>query len=161
LLIEVDGWTAFTNHLTPLSGNRRRSADVPSMLYAVIVAQATNLGLSGMARASESATSSSVDLGAALPENTLTMASARLGAYHHALPLTPAWGAGKLSSSGGQRFAARTRGPGVAALPRYFGHRRRGLQIYSWTSDQYSLYASKFASPHPRQGEERLVHRVP
>jgi hypothetical protein len=26
LLIEVDGWIAFTDQLTPLSGNRRRSA---------------------------------------------------------------------------------------------------------------------------------------
>jgi hypothetical protein len=30
LLIEVDGWTAFTDHLTPLSGNRRRSGDMPA-----------------------------------------------------------------------------------------------------------------------------------
>jgi hypothetical protein len=32
LLIEVDGWTGFTDHLTPLSGNRRRSADMPAVL---------------------------------------------------------------------------------------------------------------------------------
>jgi hypothetical protein len=49
LLIEVDGWTGFTEHLVPLSGNRRRSADMPCLLYAVILAQATNLGLTGMA----------------------------------------------------------------------------------------------------------------
>ncbi len=53
MLIEVGGWTGFTDHLTPLSGNRRRSTDMPTALYAVILAQATNLGLTGMARASE------------------------------------------------------------------------------------------------------------
>jgi hypothetical protein len=132
LLIEVDGWTGFTEHLTPLSGNRRRSPDMPCLLYAVIVAQATNLGLSGMARASRF---SYQQLEWAWEqycrELTLAAASASLVDYHHQLPLAHAWGAGRLSSSDGQRFAARTRGPGTAALRRYFGHRRRGLQIYS------------------------------
>ena len=144
LLIEVDGWTGFNEHLVPLSGNRRRSTDMPALLYAVIVAQATNLGLSGMARASEFSYQQLEWAWEQLcREDTLTTASATLVDYHHGLPLAQEWGAGRLSSSDGQRFAARTRGPGVAALPRYFGHRRRGLQIYSWTSDQYSQYASK------------------
>jgi hypothetical protein len=59
-------------------------------------------------------------------EQTLTAASAWLVNYHHQPPLTQAWGSEQLSSSDGQRFASRTRGPGTAALPRYFGHRRRG-----------------------------------
>jgi Domain of unknown function (DUF4158)/Tn3 transposase DDE domain len=127
LLIEVDGWTGFTNHLTPLSGNRRRSAEMPCVLYAAILAQATNLGLSGMARASEFSYQQLEWAWEQLcREDTLTAASATLVDYHHGLPLAQEWGAGRLSSSDGQRFAARTRGPGVAALPRYFGHRRRG-----------------------------------
>ncbi len=134
LLIEVDGWTGFTDHLTPLSGNRRRSASMPAALYAVILAQATNLGLTGMARASEFSYQQLEWAWEQLcREDTLTAASSRLVDYHHGLPLAKEWGAGRLSSSDGQRFAARTRGPGTAALPRYFGHRRRGLQIYSWT----------------------------
>jgi DNA-binding transcriptional LysR family regulator len=38
----------------------------------------------------------------------------------------------------GSRAAVRRPRPraGTAGLPRNFGHRRRGLQIYSWTSDQ-------------------------
>jgi TnpA family transposase len=143
LLIEVDGWTGFADHLTPLSGNRRRSADMPTVLYAAILAQATNLGLTGMARASEFSFQQLEWAWEQLcREDTLTAASATLVDYHHGLPLAQEWGAGQLSSSDGQRFAARGRGPGTAALPRYFGHRRRGLQIYSWTSDQYSQYAS-------------------
>jgi len=42
LLIEVDGWTGFADHLTPLSGNRRRSADMPCVLYAAILAPGTS-----------------------------------------------------------------------------------------------------------------------
>jgi hypothetical protein len=70
LLIEVDGWTGFTDQLLPLSGNRRRSPDMPCLLYAAILAQATNLGLSGMARASHSATSSSNGRGSSTAART-------------------------------------------------------------------------------------------
>ena len=131
LLIEVDRWTDFTDQLTPLSGSCSRSPEMPCILYAAIIAQATNLGLSDMTRAS--------DFGYQqlewaseqyLRDDTLTAASACLVDRHHRLPLIQAWGTGRLSSSDGKRFASRTRGPGVAALPRYFGHRRRGLQIY-------------------------------
>lgn len=97
-----------------------------------------------------------MDLGAALPRGHLTAASASLVDYHHGLPLAQAWGAGRLSSSDGQRFASRTRGPGVAALSRYFGHPRRGLQIYSWTSDQYSQYASKVVAATVRDATHTL-----
>jgi Tn3 transposase DDE domain len=157
LLVEVDGWTGFTDQLVPLSGNRRRSNDMPCLLYAVILAQATNLGLSGMARASQFSYQQLEWAWEQLcREDTLTAASAILVDYHHGLPLTQAWGAGRLSSSDGQRFAARARGPGVAALPRYFGHRRRGLQIYSWTSDQYSQYASKVVTATVRDATHTL-----
>jgi TnpA family transposase len=157
LLIEVDGWTGFSEHLTPLSGNRRRSADTPCQLYAAILAQATNLGLSGMARASDFSYQQLEWAWEQLcREETLTTASASLVDFHHRLPLSQEWGAGRLSSSDGQRFASRGRGPGVAPLPRYFGHRRRGLQIYSWTSDQYSQYASKVVTATVRDATHTL-----
>ncbi len=88
LLIEVDGWTGFTDHLVPLSGNRRRSADMPALLYAVILAQATNLGATGMARASEFSYQQLEWVWEQLcREDTLTTASASLVDYHHGLPL--------------------------------------------------------------------------
>ena len=157
LLIEVDGWTGFTGQLTLLSGNRSRSPDMPNMLFAAIAAQATNLGLTGMARASEFSYDQ-LDWATEhyLREEMLTDASACLVDYHHGLSLTSAWGAGRLSSSDGQRFASRTRGPAAAALPRYFGHRRRGLQIYSWISDQYSEYASKVVATAVRDATHTL-----
>jgi hypothetical protein len=127
LLIEVDAWTNFTGQLTPLSGNRSRSHEMPCVLYAAIVAQATNLGPTGMAARASTATSSSNGHGSSTAASRPSPpASAWLVNYHHQLPLTQAWGSGQLSSSDGQRFASRTRGPGTAALPRYFGHRRRG-----------------------------------
>lgn len=130
---------------------------MPALLYAVILGQATNLGLTGMARASEFSYQQLEWAWEQLcREDTLTAASARLVDYHHSLPLAHEWGSGRLSSSDGQRFAARTRGPGTAALPRYFGHRRRGLQFYSWTSDQYSQYASRVITATVRDATHTL-----
>jgi TnpA family transposase len=130
---------------------------MPGVLYAAILAQATNLGLTGMACASEFSYQQLEWAWEQLcREDTLTAASATLVDYHHGLPLAQEWGAGRLSSSDGQRFAARGRGPGTAALPRYFGHRRRGLQIYSWTSDQYSQYASKVITATVRDATHTL-----
>lgn len=117
---------------------------MPCLLYAVILAQPTSL--SGPRHGQ----SQPVQLSAArlsweqlCREDTLTAANASIVDYHHSLPLTQDWGAGRLSSSDGQRFAVRARGPDVSALPLHLGHCRRGLQIYSWTFDQYSQYPSR------------------
>lgn len=48
------------------------------------------------------------------------------------------------------------RWPGTAALPRYLGHLRRGLQIHSWTSDQYNQYASKTIAATVRDAAHTL-----
>jgi hypothetical protein len=50
LLIEVDGWTGFTERLTPAGAAASRPLDLPCVLYAAILAEATNLRLTGMAR---------------------------------------------------------------------------------------------------------------
>ncbi len=144
LLVEVDGWTGFTADLAHASGASSRTANLPHVLFAAILAQATNLGLTGMADSSDL----SYDQLAWATEwylrhETLAAASGRLVDHHHGLPLASSWGDGRLSSSDGQRFATSAKGPAVAALPRYFGHRRRGAQFFTWTSDQYSQYASK------------------
>jgi hypothetical protein len=49
LLIEVDGWTNFTAHLTHASGKQQRVGDLLTYLYASILAQACNFGLTKMA----------------------------------------------------------------------------------------------------------------
>jgi hypothetical protein len=157
MLIEVDSWTGFSDHLVPLSASRRRGTDMPALLYAVILAQATNLGLSGMARASEYSYQQLEWAWEQLcREDTLTATSASVVDYHHSLPLAQQWGAGRLSSTDGQRFAARGRGPSVSPLPDTFGHRRHGMQIYSWTSDQYSQYASKVVTATVRDATHTL-----
>ena len=53
LLIEVDGWTRFTDHFQHPDSNQPRTKDVLTQLYASILAQASNFGLAKMAQASD------------------------------------------------------------------------------------------------------------
>ncbi len=146
LLIEVDGWVGFSQHFTHAGGGAARSPEHRTHLYAALLAQATNLGISAMADVAELsyrqldwATTSY------LRDETLTPAITALVNYNHRLPLTQAWGDGTLSSSDGQRFPVRGKTATATALPRYFGT-GRGLTFYTWTSDQFSQYGSRVIS---------------
>jgi TnpA family transposase len=76
---------------------------MPALLYAFVLAQATNLGLTGMARASEFSYQQLEWAWEQLcREDTLTAAGARLVDFHQGLPLAQERGAGRLSSSDGQ-----------------------------------------------------------
>ena len=142
----------------PLSGNQSRSSEIPNVLYGAIMGQSNEPRPDRRWPARAKFSYQQLEWAAEhyLREETLTDASACLVDYHHGLALSDAWGSGRLSSSDGQRFASRTRGPGTAALPRYFGHRRRGLQIYSWTADQYSQYASRVVAATVRDATHTL-----
>lgn len=61
--------------------------------------------------------------------------------YHHALPMTGAFGSGTLSSSDGQRFP--TRGKSITArhLNKYFVE--EGISTYTHVSDQHSTFGTK------------------
>lgn len=147
LVIEVDGWTGFSRHLTHGGPTPRPpEGDALRDVYAVLLAHACNVPLSDMAR--------SAGLGydrlhrAAtwhLREETLRAATDALVNAHHRHPLARLWGDGTLSSSDGQRFPVRGKARGATAVPRYFGY-GRGLTFYTWTSNQSSQYGTKVVS---------------
>lgn len=143
LLIEVDQWTGFSQHLTHAAGSTRRAKDLPTHLYATILAQACNFGLGTMA---EIADLSYAQLAWVsewyLRNETLTAATAAVVNFQHQLPLARAWGRGTLSSSDGQRFPVAVQSTMATAVPRYFGP-GRGLTFYTWTSDQFSQFGTK------------------
>jgi len=143
LLIEVDRLTGFSRFFTHAGGSEPRTPDLRVHLYASILAQATNIGPVRMAELSDL---SYRKLAWAsrwyLREDTLKDAVAAIVNFHHALPLSAAWGEGTLSSSDGQRFAVDVKARNARAIPRYFGY-GRGVTHYSWTGDQYSQYGTK------------------
>jgi TnpA family transposase len=144
LLMEVDNWMHFTRVFFHLTSRREPSEEtmrtLRPILFAVLVAEAANLGLSTMAHAS------------GLPlhelervydwffrEETLRSAIHRLITYHQALPLTARFGDGTTSSSDGIRFGMAASNLNARYLPRYFG-RRRGVTLYNHVNNRGEQY---------------------
>jgi TnpA family transposase len=145
LLVEVDGWTHFSRHFESASGNEPRTRERLTHLYAAILAQACNLGMTTMARLADlSYEQLEWYTNWYLREETLRPAITTLVNYQHRLPLSRHFGSGTLSSSDGQRFPVAVKTRNATALPRYFGL-GKGLTFFSWTSDQFSQYGSKVA----------------
>ena len=122
LLMEVDGWVGFSDPLLHLSARReptpRNVAATRPALFAVLVAEATNLGLATMARAS------GIPYGQLLRvhescfgEDALREAISALVRYHRTLPLTASFGPGTTSSSDGMRFGTSASGCTPATFP--------------------------------------------
>jgi TnpA family transposase len=143
LLMEVDGWTHFTDCFKHAGGRQSRTRDLLVHLYASLLAQACNFGSVDMA---ESASLTYDRLAWCthwyLREETLKAAIDTLVNYQYHQPLSWLWGGGIMSSSDGQRFPVPVKSQNATPLPRYFGY-GKGLTFMSWTSDQYSQYGSK------------------
>jgi len=142
LLIELDNRIGFTEALVHAGGKTARSPELVRNIYACLIAQATNLGLHGMAEAS--GIPYEVLAWTAewyLREDTLRAANAVIVNYHHGLALAAVQGGGTLSSSDGQRFPTRGRSITARAMSRYFVD--EGISTYTYVSDQLSTYGIK------------------
>lgn len=142
LLIEMDNRIGFTEALVHAGGKVARSPELVRNIYACLIAQATNLGLVGMAEAS--GIPYEVLAWTAewyLREDTLRAANALIVNYHHHLGLSELLGDGTLSSSDGQRFPTRGRSITARAMSRYFVD--EGISTYTHVSDQLSTYGTK------------------
>ena len=143
LLVEVDRWTGFSGCFEHAGVVEPRRPELRRHLYASILAQGCNLGLTRMAQI----TDQSYDRLAwcttwYVREETLRAAVAAVVNFQHRQPLSRHWGGGTLSSSDGQRFPVSGKVRNATALPRYFGY-GKGLTFYTWTSDQFSQYGTK------------------
>jgi TnpA family transposase len=143
LVIEVDALTHFSDRLVHAGGSEPRSRALKQHLYAAILAQACNFGLTRMAQLADlSYQQLAWCTEWYLREETLRPAIAAIVNYHHRLPLSRLWGGGTLSSSDGQRFPVPVKARNAVALPPYFGY-GRGVTFYTWTSDQSNQYGVK------------------
>lgn len=143
LLIEVDRLTGFSRHL-PHTGNRRRRKEGEMVaLYAALLAQSGNFGIARM-REMSGLSEDVIEWASRwyLGEEGLDDANLELINFHHHLPLVSQWGGGTFSSSDGQRFPVAVKSLSAVPLPRDFGM-KRGLSVYTWTSDQHSQFGTK------------------
>jgi TnpA family transposase len=152
LLIEVDRWSRFTREFTPLGTYSPRAENLYPTLLAALLAHATNLGVAQMAQAAQIPLDSLQYVSQWFLRNeTLRAANRVLVDYHHGLELAGAWGDGTFSSSDGQRFGVQQGSLLAAFYPRYFGYYDRAVSVYTHTSDQFSVFASRAISCAPRE----------
>lgn len=143
MLIEVDGWVRFSNSFTHAAGSIPRKNNLLPTIYASILAQSGNFGLTQMSRMTDFSYQELLwTTNWYLREETLRNASNKLINFHYHLPLSQYLGEGTISSSDGQRFPVAVKTANATALPRYFGY-GKGLTFYTWTSDQYSQFGTK------------------
>ena len=143
LLIEVDRWTGFSQCFEHAAGSEPRSKDLQRRLYAALLGQGCNIGLTRMARIADAAYYQLAWCNTwYLREETLKAATNTLVNFQYQQPLSHYWGGGTLSSSDGQRYPVSGKIRNATALPRYFGY-GRGVTFYTWTSDQFSQYGTK------------------
>jgi TnpA family transposase len=143
LLVEVDGWTGFGHRFEHAGGAEPRHPELRRQLYASVMAQGCNLGLTRMAQIADQSYDSLAWCSTwYVREETLRAAVGAVVNFQHRQPLSRHWGGGTLSSSDGQRFPVSGQVRNATALPRYFGY-GRGVTFYTWTSDQFSQYGTK------------------
>lgn len=141
LLIEVDQWTGFSDLLVHAGGSGAMT-DGAIYKHASVLAQATNLGLSKMANIADLSYQKLLwCTNWCLQDKTLEKATVKIINFHHNHWLTHFWGDGSFSSSDGQRFAAAVKTNTARPLPKYFAY-AKGLNFYSWTSNQFSQYGT-------------------
>jgi len=144
VIVEVNSWTGLTGALPHLStGQVVEGQRELRYLYASLLAQALNHGLTQMSRSTGLPHHQLVYTSNwCLTEVSLKAANTALVNYHHGLSASLHWGSGTVSSSDGQRLPLAGKNRKAKSIPRYFGY-RRGVTFYSWTSDQFSQYGAK------------------
>jgi TnpA family transposase len=142
LFAEVHGWTGFADRFAHLRTGSPPD-DVRALMTAVL-ADATNLGLTRMARSAGAFTHSRLLWVAEwhVREETYQAALACLSDAIHAQPFTKLWGDGDTSSSDGQFFRAGGHGQARADYNAKYGS-DPGVKFYTHVSDRYAPFHSK------------------
>ncbi|KJS39356.1 MAG: transposase [Rhodospirillaceae bacterium BRH_c57] len=142
LFAEVHEWTGFAEHF----GHLRTGAppvDVVALMT-VVLADATNLGLSRMARSAGNHTHSRLLWTAEwhIRDETYAAGLGCLVEAIHAQPMTEVWGGGDTSSSDGQFFKAGGHGEARADYNAKYGS-APGVKFYTHISDRFAPFYTK------------------
>jgi len=142
LLSEVAGWTGFSECFTHLRSGL--PFEDRRVILTTVLADATNLGLTGMAEACSVATYKQLvwTAGWHLREETYGRALARIVAAQQADPLASTFGEATTSSSDGQHFPLGGRGESTGAVNPHKGS-GPAISFYTHISGRYAPYYSK------------------
>lgn len=142
LLLEVDGWTGFSECFSHARSGR--PAPDRAALLTAILADGINLGLTRMGESCRGPTPRQLAWTHDwhVREECYAAALARLIEAHRALPLAAAWGDGTTSSSDGQFFRAGGRGEEIGDVNARHGN-EPGVAFYTHVSDQFGPFHTK------------------
>jgi TnpA family transposase len=140
ILHEVNRATGFAAAFTNLRTGENCDNE-NALLATTILADATNLGLTRMAAASQGVTRDELiwTANAYIRPETYQAALAKIIDAHHLLPIAILWGDGSTSSSDGQFFRSGKRGRHAGDVNARHGL-TPGLCFYTHVSDQYGPY---------------------
>lgn len=151
LLIEVNSWVPFINCFYHAANQKSNPKEVPLYLYAAILAETTNLGATAMSNISDLEYERIVWYkNWYIREETLVTARTMLVNFQHNLELAQHFGDGTFSSSDGRRVPVAVKTVNARSFVKYFAY-ERGLNIYSWTSNQYPQYGVNVVPPTMRE----------
>jgi TnpA family transposase len=155
LLEEVDGWTHFTKAFTHLYSGQP-AADRTGLLTAVL-ADATNLGKTRMADATEKYTADRLTWieDWYIREAHYSRALAAIVKLQGEIPLASQWGSGRTSSSDGQAFPIAFRKPVIAQVNAKYG-RDPVTTFYTHVSERYAPFHARAISSTVRDAPHVL-----
>ena len=155
LLSEVDSWTGVSQHFLHLY--KQEPAEDRAIVLAVILSDATNLGLTKIAEAMPDRSDRQLSWVADwyVREENYAKALADLIHKQHRVPLAAQWGTGTTSSSDGQAFPIGARKPVLAHINAKYG-RDPVVMIYSHISDRYAPFYTKAIRSNARDAPHVL-----
>uniref|UniRef100_UPI00402A7CE3 Tn3 family transposase n=1 Tax=Bacillus sp. DX2.2 TaxID=3073452 RepID=UPI00402A7CE3 len=152
LLVEVDTWTHFSKHFVHL--HTQMPPKEKSVLFAAILSDGINLGLSKMADACPNISYAQLSWIADwyIRDENYTKALEDIVNFHHKQPFSIYWGDGTTSSSDGQFFRAGGTSSPLAQVNGKYGS-EPGVSFYTHISDQYhpfyvQIISSSEEAPH-------------
>jgi len=141
LLIQVDNDLHFTDCFLPSTHQGQRDVAEVCLILATLMAHGCNIGPYNMARLVEQISYEQIKRVTdwQLTEEAQRSALAQVVNALSNLDVTQAWGAGKTSSSDGQRFSYRQK-----VLQRTYSHKLNdfALEFYSFVADNYAPFYS-------------------
>lgn len=140
IILEVDDWVNFSECFHHAGNQNDNNSELPTYLYAALLSEATNIGASAMADSSDLSYDRIIWYkNWYIREETLEKARIKVVNFQNDQLFSQNFGDGKFSSSDGRRVPVAVKTNTAKAFVKYFGF-ETGLNLYSWTSDQFSQY---------------------
>lgn len=151
ILLEVDSWTNFKECFHHAGNQKANPAEFSVYLYAAILSEATNMGPTAMSDVTDLSYDRIVWYkNWYLRDETLEAAKTTLVNFQHQQVFAQHFGDGTFSSSDGRRVPVAVKTKTAKAFVKYFGY-ETGVNLYSWTSDQFAQFGQKATSPTMRE----------